>query len=224
MKMACRRQVTREEDTSYSLLGILGVDISIAYGEGAHRAFFRLVRELFNTKKHVIDLFNRSYDAGESLLPSSLESYQYREPFWDYPDGGTCLDDYLPPEPIIPTHLGVCISLLLAPGLVTDTEHDEKYVPKGGLSAKTSITFYFPTGERRYSWLLLCDKRLYTGDLADLSTQNRLELPEGVSSIYMAGIVNFGADTSGHILLPEKCLALDLNWDGILAGNFTRNS
>ncbi|KJA18447.1 hypothetical protein HYPSUDRAFT_106355, partial [Hypholoma sublateritium FD-334 SS-4] len=47
MQMACGRQVTREEDASYSLMGILGVDISIAYGEGASRAFFRLVRELF---------------------------------------------------------------------------------------------------------------------------------------------------------------------------------
>ncbi|KJA23037.1 hypothetical protein HYPSUDRAFT_599342 [Hypholoma sublateritium FD-334 SS-4] len=31
MQMACGRQITREEDTSYSLMGILGVDISIAY-------------------------------------------------------------------------------------------------------------------------------------------------------------------------------------------------
>ncbi|KJA23135.1 hypothetical protein HYPSUDRAFT_138148, partial [Hypholoma sublateritium FD-334 SS-4] len=46
MQMACGRQVTREEDTSYSLMGILGVDIPIAYGEGTRRAFFRLVREL----------------------------------------------------------------------------------------------------------------------------------------------------------------------------------
>ncbi len=56
MEMACSRQVTREEDTSYSLMGILGIDIPIAYGEGASRAFFRLVRELFNTKKNVMDL------------------------------------------------------------------------------------------------------------------------------------------------------------------------
>ncbi|KJA18382.1 hypothetical protein HYPSUDRAFT_145006, partial [Hypholoma sublateritium FD-334 SS-4] len=49
MQMACGRQVTREEDTSYSLMGILEVDISIAYGEGASRAFFRLVRELLST-------------------------------------------------------------------------------------------------------------------------------------------------------------------------------
>ncbi|KJA15044.1 hypothetical protein HYPSUDRAFT_149663, partial [Hypholoma sublateritium FD-334 SS-4] len=53
MQMACGRQVTREEDTSYSLMGILGVDISIAYGEGAGRAFSRLIRELFNTHKDV---------------------------------------------------------------------------------------------------------------------------------------------------------------------------
>ncbi len=57
MQMACGRQVTREEDTSYSLMGILGVDISIAYGEGANRAFSRLVRELVSTEKNVLDIF-----------------------------------------------------------------------------------------------------------------------------------------------------------------------
>ena len=34
MRLAYGRQVTREEDKSYSLMGILGVDISITYGEG----------------------------------------------------------------------------------------------------------------------------------------------------------------------------------------------
>ncbi len=67
LQMACGRQVTREEDATYSLMGILGVDISIAYGEGASRAFRRLIRELFNTKKRVRDLFNRSYKWGRRL-------------------------------------------------------------------------------------------------------------------------------------------------------------
>ena len=37
----------------------------------------------------------------------------------------------------------------------------------------------------------------------------------------MAGIVNFGIDSSNHILLPEHALALQLHWDRVHEGNFT---
>ncbi|KAF9474487.1 hypothetical protein BDN70DRAFT_815594, partial [Pholiota conissans] len=46
MQWTANRQVTREEDTAYSMMGIFDVSISIAYGEGAQRAFFRLVRQI----------------------------------------------------------------------------------------------------------------------------------------------------------------------------------
>ncbi|KAF8190089.1 hypothetical protein BJ912DRAFT_878618, partial [Pholiota molesta] len=49
MQLAAMRNVMREEDTAYSLMGICGVSISIAYGEGAKRAFFRLMQEVLNT-------------------------------------------------------------------------------------------------------------------------------------------------------------------------------
>ncbi len=222
MQMACGRQVTREEDTSYSLMGILGVDISIAYGEGANRAFFRLIRELFNTKTNVIDLFNRSYDFGEKLLPSSLESYQPRKAWFDHLNGGTNLDEYLPLDPIISTHLGMRISLLLAPALLTSIEDaTNNYAAKGALSAHLTFTYFLSTGERSTSRLLLCDSRLYSGNLADLPAANLVTLPDRVSRIRMMGLVNFGVDTSGQILLPKKCLALDLKWSRVHEGNFT---
>lgn len=62
MQLACGRQVTREEDKSYSLMGILGVDISIAYSEGLQHAFNRLIRELMSSKRHILDISNRDYD------------------------------------------------------------------------------------------------------------------------------------------------------------------
>ncbi|KAF9473352.1 hypothetical protein BDN70DRAFT_765077, partial [Pholiota conissans] len=46
MQWAASREVTREEDMAYSLMGIFNVSISIAYGEGAHRAFLRLLEEI----------------------------------------------------------------------------------------------------------------------------------------------------------------------------------
>ena len=222
MQMVCGRQVTREEDTSYSLLGILDVDISIAYGEGASRAFFRLVRELLNTKKNVIDLFNRNYDYGERLLPSSLESYNYRNPCHDDPDGGTKLDQYQPLEPIIPTNLGVRIPLLLAPGFATDVADDLQYKPKGDLSGKTSFKYYSRGGTKPILiYILMLDRRLYTGDFANFSAGNRAVFPEGALPICMLGIVNFGVDTSNHILLPEQCFALDISWEGLQSGIFS---
>ncbi len=46
-------EVTREEDAAYSVMGLLGVDISVAYGEGAPRACFRLLRELLKLEENM---------------------------------------------------------------------------------------------------------------------------------------------------------------------------
>ncbi|EIW76427.1 HET-domain-containing protein, partial [Coniophora puteana RWD-64-598 SS2] len=46
MVWAANRDVTRGEDTAYSLMGIFDVSISTAYGEGAERAFCRLVEAI----------------------------------------------------------------------------------------------------------------------------------------------------------------------------------
>ncbi len=107
--MACSRQVTREEDASYSLMGILGVayQLPMVRVQVVHSA--ALIRELFNTKKNVMDLFNRAYVWGEGLLPSSRELYHHRRDVWDYSDWGTSLDQYLPlvlnyPNPLGHTH------------------------------------------------------------------------------------------------------------------------
>jgi hypothetical protein len=43
MVWAANRETTRSEDVAYSLMGMFDVSIPIAYGEGAQRAFFRLV-------------------------------------------------------------------------------------------------------------------------------------------------------------------------------------
>ncbi len=216
MQMACGRQVTREEDTSYSLMGILGVDISIAYGEGASRAFFRLIRELFNTKKNVMDLFNRSYNRGESLLPSSLDSYKYRANWWDHSNAGTCLDHLLPHKPIIPTHLGMRVPLLLAPLLATKSTGNANYTPKGDIYSPMTIhRIFHMTGatEQRHHHLL--DSRLYTGIPADLHA-----IADNIM-ISMYGIINFGVNSSGNIQLPQRAMALSLLWNGLSERNFT---
>ncbi|KAF9474724.1 hypothetical protein BDN70DRAFT_915217 [Pholiota conissans] len=59
MQLAASREVTREEDTAYSLMGIFEVSISTAYGEGGERAFSRLLEAVFeSTFIGMLDLFN----------------------------------------------------------------------------------------------------------------------------------------------------------------------
>ncbi|KAG1728558.1 hypothetical protein EDB19DRAFT_2042534 [Suillus lakei] len=47
---AARRQTTRVEDTSYSLMGIFDVSLQIAYGEGGDRAFCRLIETIIQAR------------------------------------------------------------------------------------------------------------------------------------------------------------------------------
>ncbi|KAF9471283.1 hypothetical protein BDN70DRAFT_764398, partial [Pholiota conissans] len=59
MQWAASRQVTRAEDGAYSLMGLLGVSMSIAYGEGAEHAFIRLLKGILSTSNtDVLDVFN----------------------------------------------------------------------------------------------------------------------------------------------------------------------
>ncbi|KAF9483140.1 hypothetical protein BDN70DRAFT_800286, partial [Pholiota conissans] len=49
MSWAAKRRTTRGEDIAYSLMGIFGVSISVAYGEGPERAFFRLLEAILSS-------------------------------------------------------------------------------------------------------------------------------------------------------------------------------
>ncbi|KAF8185191.1 hypothetical protein BJ912DRAFT_490976 [Pholiota molesta] len=71
MQLAATREVTREEDTSYSLMGIFDVSISTAYGEGARHAFSRLLQAIFVSSNDVLDILNC---AGEDPLPRPYNS------------------------------------------------------------------------------------------------------------------------------------------------------
>ncbi|KAF9470645.1 hypothetical protein BDN70DRAFT_845784, partial [Pholiota conissans] len=59
MQWAANREVTREEDIAYSLMGVFGVSMSIAYGEGCEQAFVHLIKEILNISKNdVLDILN----------------------------------------------------------------------------------------------------------------------------------------------------------------------
>ncbi|EIW77454.1 hypothetical protein CONPUDRAFT_62502, partial [Coniophora puteana RWD-64-598 SS2] len=51
MRWAALRKTTRAEDSAYSLMGMLGVSIRTAYGEGRTRAFHRLIKAVVDDVK-----------------------------------------------------------------------------------------------------------------------------------------------------------------------------
>lgn len=217
IQLACGRQVTREEDSSYSLMGILGVDISIAYGEGAERAFYRLLRELISTEKNILDLFNRSYSYFDTLIPTSLEFYFRRNPIFDNADGplGSKFDLYQPIEPIILTHLGVRMSLLLVPTVLT-LEDDAQYSAIGDFSAKRGIQFLLDDSSTATYVYNFLDRRLYARNPTIRTPEHKSIKPAVFMSV---GILNFGTDNFDNIYIPrEACAGLRLYFPNIGPG------
>ena len=77
MSWASRRQTSREEDMAYCLLGLFDVHMSLLYGEGAKRAFYRLQIEIM---KNMDDesLFAWTSDEGMSgMLATSPRSFAH---------------------------------------------------------------------------------------------------------------------------------------------------
>ncbi|KAF9483336.1 hypothetical protein BDN70DRAFT_918535 [Pholiota conissans] len=131
LRWAAKRQVTRGEDTAYSLMGLFGVNMSIAYGEGVGRAFSRLLNEILITTSNqgIVDVFNfggghvlEGYSMSGKLLPASPKPYLFRSDF-QYSTGPLI-------EPLTITHLGLRIPVLLLPAAV-GTPNSEEYTPIG---------------------------------------------------------------------------------------------
>jgi hypothetical protein len=126
MQLAASREVTREEDTAYSLMGLFNVSISTAYGEGADRAFSRLLQEILLSSHRVLDILNWGGDLPSSrsytsrVLPSSPRHYVNRS-------SNHNLDLGAPAEPLTLTHLGLRVPVILMPGIwnrIGTSRHD----------------------------------------------------------------------------------------------------
>lgn len=207
LQLAANRQVTREEDGSYSLMGILGVDITIAYGEGTQRAFFRLVRELLSTKKFILDIFNRGYTNRDTVMPSSLKLYTHRKREFDSSDGSTYLDRFQLSEPVLLTHLGVRMTLLFVPGLAVPPEEKEKpYTPRGSFSGqyKVSIISRSESSDIIFYYNLL-DDRLYADNLTTIPVmQHHVPRRQPIAKF---AILNFFIE-GGDVCFPDLNIGL----------------
>lgn len=65
-----KRRTTRPQDLVYSLLGIVGVNMTIRYSEGAEKAFMRLQKKLLTNSHHVDDESIFAWKAPKYGLPS----------------------------------------------------------------------------------------------------------------------------------------------------------
>lgn len=73
MSWAAHRQVTREEDETYSLLGLFQVNMPMLYGEGRAKAFARLQEAIYNATRDD-SLFLFKYSVHANTLPLLSDS------------------------------------------------------------------------------------------------------------------------------------------------------
>ncbi|KAF8199026.1 hypothetical protein BJ912DRAFT_686424 [Pholiota molesta] len=209
MQLAAKRQVTREEDIAYCLMGIFGVSISTAYGEGGDRAFFRLVEEIFRSTKDVSDIFNWAGNHKHNLSqqPTSL--------FPSHPSDYLNCQEFRPWRPIEPltfTHLGLRTPILLMCAVpIQGTISHNMHRPIGDYHATVSIApFEDCDGLEVPNSYHLLDKRFDgpEGKHVKLHLHWRGSREEKTStSILTFGILNVEEQgTSIHI--PKACLAV----------------
>lgn len=198
MQWAASREVTRAEDCAYSLMGIFGVSISIAYGEGAEQAFFRLAQAILSTNTlGLLDIMNWGYGLEfpkpstightSTLIPRSPKQYTWRT--------RTDVDWYRPTKPVILTHLGLHLPVLLMPGIPMDFQLPHTPNPVGNYYATaTDVDLLYPnniTSRKNYAIL-------------ERSIFDRTKNQNGQShNVVTFGIMNF-SETSSVIHLPAQ--------------------
>lgn len=123
MSWAATRETTREEDESYSLLGIFGVNLPPLYGEGRKHAFRRLQIEIMNhSTDHSIFAWHRRSNLGDMLASSPrdfmighpYDPISYEEYLREFPSPGEPKLDYTL------TNAGLHIQLPMVPIPHTD--------------------------------------------------------------------------------------------------------
>ncbi len=223
MQWAAHRLVTREEDMAYSLMGIFNVSISIAYGEGAERAFVRLLKEILNTSTHnVLDIVNWGHGNMPSernqairtsaLLPPSPQHYLRR---------ATDAIQWKPPStPISWTHLGLHVPVVLMPALDSSTPNSSARISSARISSVRIFNpkrgyFASATGVKMFKSNA---KSEHSFNILDRSTFDKQNLQLGRVTVF--GVLNIvETETTIQIQDTGLCRAVPLalsplrDWD-----------
>ncbi|KAF8196399.1 hypothetical protein BJ912DRAFT_1040032 [Pholiota molesta] len=200
MQMAAERQVTREEDSAYSLMGIFNVSIATAYGEGGERAFSRLLQAVLNSTSYgIADIFNWAgprHSQLSTLLPSSLQRYLDRSS----PLGPRYIKAK-PVEPIMLTHLGLRITILLMPAI--SIEHAAR-APWRDYHAIADIS-YHPDSIMFRDDTDVCKSYSVLDATTDRISHNNTW---NNTKQLALGVLNIGGGHDKAIRVPRHCLAV----------------
>ncbi|KJA16050.1 hypothetical protein HYPSUDRAFT_171944 [Hypholoma sublateritium FD-334 SS-4] len=210
MQWAAAREVTREEDTAYSLMGIFNISMPTGYGEGAEHAFLRLVKEILSSKLTSVSKLeitnwcesasaNRLASFNFSLHPNvSFSTLIPRSPraYMHLSSTNTNIHFHPSSWPITLSYIGLCVPVLLMPSNLVEERLDNAFSPKGGYSAT------FDSGNasfRNYIYKVL-DGDLFSG--------KNFRSP---ATVHTFAVLNI-ADEATEVLLPEngRCLAVKL--------------
>jgi hypothetical protein len=207
MQMAANRQVTREEDIAYCLMGIFDVGISIAYGEGSESAFSRLLKEIFSASPDyaILDMLNwaGSFAARIShLLPRTPQGYLHCASYEQLNLRNK------PIEPIILTNVGLRITMVLMPAISIQDPAAGYYGPMKDYHAMVSIapsstyTAFSPKNMVEGSYSVL-DARVSKVD-GWKKRHNWYQLTLGVLNVV-------ASDDDSTIKIPSCCFAVGLH-------------
>ncbi|KAF9473451.1 hypothetical protein BDN70DRAFT_925154 [Pholiota conissans] len=193
MQLAATREVLREEDTAYSLMGIFNVSIATAYGEGGKRAFSRLLEAILeSTSVGIFDIFNWGGEIipyRTRLLSLSIKSYAFRSAqIMDYH-----IVNVQPSEPLVLTPMGIRIPVVLMPGIFVD-DQDQSPQPIGDYSA--TARFSICNRSMDYSMFRVLDRRAAVKD-------NGPSLPELKWTLAILNIQQINE----KIVIPKTCIA-----------------
>ncbi|KAF9474734.1 hypothetical protein BDN70DRAFT_924417 [Pholiota conissans] len=206
MQLSAFRKVTRAEDTAYSLMGIFNVSIATAYGEGAERAFSRLLCEILNsTSDGIIDLFNwagPSAKGSTKLLPRDPKGYTRR---CRRPDLADSFYVSQPAAPLMHTHIGLCIPVILMPGIMPN-KHEQSFESIGDFWATTNISLHpakpKPASQDIQDKFHVLDNRFFSLRHRGQAKHNH--------KLAVFNIIQYGQDT---VFIPRACIAKLLVFD-----------
>ncbi|KAF9470757.1 hypothetical protein BDN70DRAFT_654246 [Pholiota conissans] len=199
MQWAAKRQVTRDDDAVYSLMGLFGVSMSIAYGEGPKRAFSRLVNEIINVtpSEDILDIFN--FGGGPRIVDKLKNDILPLTPKLYLNSSNLKFSRGRLIKPLVMTHLGLRIPVLLLKAALGSSS-SEKYTSIGDYFANINyitVSRNFTTWSSRTSHL----------NILDILSQ-KVSL-DPVSRYFQVAVLNCAAAPDiADIHIPEKCLAV----------------
>lgn len=201
MVWAAKRETTRGEDRAYSLMGIFGVSFSIAYGEGAERAFFRLVEAILSSFYNSLAVLNCAGTPVSNTIHISNVLPSHPSCYIGFSERLSNMAIDIPHKPIILTHIGLHIPLVLVHAFRINEEPDKSVVFRCNHPGKKNMW--------QTDHILVYMRDTLGGSHTQSRRQSILSPRKSdpdINEHYLFGIWNF-TDRENEIKIPDVCAA-----------------